>query len=328
MTNNTFPLVTIAIPTYNRADSYLLQALESAVNQTYQDIEIIIADNCSTDNTEAVVKGLSDPRIRYFRHVENIGANNNFNFCLEQARGDYFLLLQDDDLINRDFIEVCMQAVDYRTDVGIIRTGTRSIDSQGRVLKEKSNKVAGLSTSDFFVGWFTGKTSLYLCSTLFNTRRLQEIGGFKSRHNLFQDVVAEVQLAARFGRVDVKEVKASFRKHDSEMTLSSKVSRWCEDSHFLLDIMCDLVTENQAQVRREGTRYFAKVNYNFAAAIKSPTQRWATYLLVYKQFGYRYSPLYFYADEKIVHRMRRLASKVNRALTSVHARHPGDLTHA
>jgi len=64
MVNNVHPLVTIAIPTYNRADGYLREALASALNQTYQNIEIIVSDNCSTDNSEAFIRGISDQRIR------------------------------------------------------------------------------------------------------------------------------------------------------------------------------------------------------------------------------------------------------------------------
>ena len=75
-------LVTIAIPTYNRADNYLKQALSSALVQTYRNIEIIVSDNCSTDNTESVVKNFKDSRIRYFKQKKNIGPYKNFNFLL------------------------------------------------------------------------------------------------------------------------------------------------------------------------------------------------------------------------------------------------------
>lgn len=290
MTSKSFPLVTIAIPTYNRAGSYLKQSLSSAINQTYENIEIIVSDNCSTDNTEMVIKNVSDPRIRYFRQGKNIGANNNFNFCLRQAKGDYFLLLQDDDLIDCDFIETCVKSVNYEIDKGIIRTGTRVIDSHGNVLNEVPNQVGGLSTEDFFRGWFAGETTLYLCSTLFNRRRLIEIGGFKSRHNLFQDVIAEVRLAARFGRADVRDVKASFRRHHGEMTFAAKVSDWCEDSLMLLDLMCELASEHGEQIKREGMRFFSNLNYNRVRAVKSPAGRFIAYITVFKKFNYRYLP--------------------------------------
>lgn len=284
------PLATIAIPTYNRADSYLRHALESALKQTYQNIEIIVSDNCSNDNTALVVKGYVDPRIRYFKHEKNIGANNNFNFCLKEARGDYFLLLQDDDLIDNNFVEVCIRAAQSSKDIGFIRTGIRIIDSEGKVLYESLNMVGGVSTDEFFIGWFKGRTSLYLCSTLFNTERLREVGGFRSKRNLVQDGVAIVRLLAQYNRADIEDIKASFRKHPAEMTFLAKISDWCEDYLELLDLMCALFSENRKLIKSEGMRFFSTLNYNRARAVKSPIRRFIAYLIVFKKFNYRYLP--------------------------------------
>jgi glycosyltransferase involved in cell wall biosynthesis len=317
MQDNAHPLVTIAIPTYKRADDYLKQAIRCAVNQTYPNIEVIVSDNCSPDNTKEVVQSLDHPRLTYFRQPENLGANNNFNFCVKQARGDYFLLLQDDDLIDLDFVEVCMQAARHETGIGIIRSGTRVINADGNVLKESPNRAGGLPLVDFFRAWFTGKTSLYLCSTLFNTQRLQELGGFRSKHNLFQDVVAEVKLAAKYGRVDVYEPKASFRKHSGEMTFAVKLANWCEDSRYLLDIMCDLVPEDEAHsIRQEGMRFFSRLNYNRAQRPKSLSKRLSLYWTVYKHFNYQYSPFYFFVYLKYRRQFLRTARKVKHALMS------------
>jgi len=293
MNNTVSPLVTIAIPTYNRADGHLKEALESALRQTYTNTEIIVSDNCSTDDTEKVVRSFFDKRIRYFRHEKNIGANNNFNFCLNNARGDFFLLLCDDDMIDPDFVEICMRADCHGTDVGIIRTGTRIIDTNGNVLSKRSNRVDGLSTTDFFIGWFTGKTSLYLCSTLFNTDRLKEIGGFKSKTNLFQDVVAEVQLAAKYGRVDIYDVKASFRRHPENMGSASKTTEWSEDCLYLLDLMSDLVSEDEDLIRQKGMPFLCRKVYLQARNIESPITRFLTYFSMYKKFDYSYSPFHF-----------------------------------
>jgi glycosyltransferase involved in cell wall biosynthesis len=279
-------LVTIGIPTYNRADGYLREAIESALNQTYQDLEIIVADNCSTDNTENYVNNISDTRIRYFRHNKNIQPNDNFNFCLEQARGDYFLLLHDDDLIDDDFVEICMNNVSDNTDSGIIRTGTRIIDGKGNVLWKAFNRTEGLSTKDFILSWFRWKTAFYFCSILFNTKRLNEIGGFGSKTNLFQDVAAGVQLAAKFGRIDIHDMKASFRKHGSERTFAIKVGEWLEDSLYLLDLICDLFPENRSLLRKEGLAYFSRFNYNLARKVKSPVNRFVVYLKLIKTFKF------------------------------------------
>lgn len=283
-------MISIGIPTYNRADSYLKDALESALSQTYGNLEIIVSDNCSSDNTEEFVRGYADPRIRYFRQKSNIPPNDNFNFCLNQARGGYFLLLHDDDMIDPEFVDNCMKAVKYDMGVGIIRTAVRVVGARGELIHESPNHVGGLSTTDFFLGWFEGKTALYLCSTLFNTEQLKGLGGFRSRHNLFQDVVAEVQLAARFGRVDVEDIQASFRKHPGELTLAVKVRHWCEDSLDLLDLMCQLAPERKEVVRRAGMRFFANVNYSRASAVRPLWGRIAAFFLVFKSFDGRYFP--------------------------------------
>jgi glycosyltransferase involved in cell wall biosynthesis len=285
------PLVSITIPTYNRADNYLPQTLESALHQTYPNLEIIVSDNCSVDNTEAFVSSITDPRLKYFRQAQNIGPANNVNFCIAQAKGEYTLILHDDDVIDEDFIDSCMRAVNYRVGVGIIRTGTRVIDSNGRVMSQAPNLVGGLSTEDFFRGWFTGKTPLYLCSTLFHTEKLKAIGGLRSKHYLHDDTMAIVQLATALGRADVKDVKASFRRHNQRNTLSpTDISHWCEDALLVLDLMCTSVSEDVALVRKEGERFFANACYKRAAAVKSSLNRFRCYLVVYEKFHYRYFP--------------------------------------
>lgn len=304
------PLVTIGIPTYNRAGSYLQGTLESALNQSYKNIEIVVSDNCSPDGTETLVKSYSDARLKYFRQSENIKPNDNFNFCLSKAEGAYFLLLHDDDLIDFDFIETCLNAAKYNTNVGIIRTGTRIVDGNNKMKGESLNLVEGLSLEDFFLGWFSGKTRLYLCSTLFNTKELKKIGGFKSKHNLFQDVIAEVELAAQHGRVDVKEVKASFRKHPGEMTHASSIYGWCEDSLILLDKICKLSQIKAHHIRKKGKRFFCFINYNRASGVKSFSDRMVAYLTVFRIFGYSYTPFHFFLRKHVISFLRKIKRKI------------------
>jgi glycosyltransferase involved in cell wall biosynthesis len=288
LTSSRRPLVTIGIPTYNRAD-YLRQTLQSAVDQTYPNLEIIVADNCSTDATGDIVTGFGDRRITHVRHAANIGGQNNCNFCVSRAQGAYFLLLHDDDLIDPDFVEVCIEAVRGNTDIGVIRTGSRIIDAGGTIQRQVVNRVGGCSTADFFLGWFSGATALYLCSTLYNTGALQDAGGFHSPHNLLDDVVATARLAARLGRADVYDVKASFRRHAGQSGAASEIRAWCEDSLFLLGLMCELVPDRREEIRGKSLRYLCGQNYGRVR--RRASNRLYAYLLVYRMFGYRYSPL-------------------------------------
>ncbi len=287
------PLVSIGIPTYNRADSYLRNALRSAVSQSYKNIEIIVSDNCSTDSTESVVKEFDDPRVRYYRQTENIGPVHNRNFCLEQSQGQYFLLLFDDDVIDDDFISTCVEAVKCSSEPGVILTGTRVIDRKGNVLSSSHNTMNGCSIGDFILGWFDRKVPLYLCSTLFNAKRLKQLGGFHSRTNRYDDVAASIQLAAKYGRIDVSDVKASFRRHGANLGETVIYPEWCEDSLYLLDVMCTVAPEHAAKIRERGMSHFCFRNYNRLSGIQSPVERFRAYLSVYRTFNYHYSPIKF-----------------------------------
>ena len=293
MADHDQPLVTIGIPTYNRADSYLKQAIQSAVDQTYPNIEIIVSDNCSTDHTEALVRSFNDSRIRYFKQSRNIGMLNNSNFCVEEAKGAYFLQLHDDDLIDPDYVSVCMKAVNHDTNVGIILTGVRVINEAGHVICEETNKADGCSTTDFILKWFKHEVPLYLCCTLHNTRRLKELGGYKSKTNLYEDCVALFLLAGKFGRKDIHDAKASFRRHSQNSGSTVQIKDWCADSLYLLEIMCNLAGDKKELVRTTGMRYFCRVNYNYIRSrnISSQIERWSSYWFVYKTFDYIYSPI-------------------------------------
>jgi glycosyltransferase involved in cell wall biosynthesis len=315
------PLVTIGIPTYNRAAATLPVALRSALDQTYRNIEIVVSDNASTDATEALVRGYADSRIRYVRHPQNIGANNNFNFCVEQARGAYFLLLHDDDLIDPDFVATCMDAVADSTEIGIIRTGLRVIDGEGALRFERVNSVDGTSITDLVRAWYENRTSPYCCNTLCNTAGLQRIGGYHSRHDLFQDVLAQTRLAAQYGYVIIADVKASFRRHEANMGSAARVRDWCEDSLELLDVICSLAPADASLLHKEGMRFFCLTNYTYVPWISSPMKRLLTYLMVARLFDFAESPLRFAYRHEVkpflrAMKRRALGGAVNPSLSS------------
>ena len=97
-------LITIGLLTYNRA-SVLPRAIESAINQTYKNLEIIISDDNSSDNTSSVILPyLDDSRVRYIRRP-SIGMTQNFIQTLNDARGEYFMWLCDDDFLSNNYVE-------------------------------------------------------------------------------------------------------------------------------------------------------------------------------------------------------------------------------
>ena len=290
MNSTMLPLVTIAIPTYNRAASFLQPCLADAIGQTYPNIEIILADNQSTDATADLVQSTNAPNLRYFRHENGIAPNDNFNFCLAKARGDYFQLLQDDERIDPDFVETCLRAVEFSTQYGLIHTGIRTIDANGIVIGEAENRASATGAPELFLDWFNRRVSLYLCNTLFNRVCLLQEGGFKSRHNLFQDMMAQARVATRMPRAGVRAIKASTRQHGGQNTRGVKVRAWCEDSLDLLDLMCRLAPDDADEIRTRGTAFFARIGYSRASSIRNPIERAEAYRLVYRLFERRHLP--------------------------------------
>ena len=291
MNDSAEPLVTIAIPTYNRAAGFLRYALQSAVAQTYENVQILVSDNCSTDNTEELVRAIADSRVDYVKHRENIGANNNWNYCLQQAKGKYFHLLHDDDLIDPQFVATCMEAIAPDEEPGLIRTGTRVIDDAGNVYSSRLNEIPGKTVSDLIRAWFERRTSLYLCSTLFHTEGLREIGGLQSKKSLYQDVVAVVKLAAQRGHTAVPEVLASFRRHGANAGSAAEIGDWCDDSLYVLDVMCEAAPDDARWIRSRGMPYFCRQNYARALRLPSWSDRWKALLVTYRKFEYAHSPL-------------------------------------
>ena len=133
-------LVSILIPVYNRV-SIVGETIESAINQTYKNIEIIIVDNCSTDGTWELLQNYAkkDSRIRIFRNTENIGPVRNWKRCVDEAKGKYSKILFSDDLISSNYVEECICDFDNKT--GFVMSDIETIFEDKTVSKVKYNNI-------------------------------------------------------------------------------------------------------------------------------------------------------------------------------------------
>ena len=113
-------MVTIGIPTYN-GSKRIGRPIESIWKQNYPNLEIIISDNCSTDNTKEVIENIckDHPEIRYVRQETNIKQMPNYDFVLRAARGKYFMWLADDDFIEPDFVMRAVQFLEAHDDYSL-----------------------------------------------------------------------------------------------------------------------------------------------------------------------------------------------------------------
>lgn len=115
------PLVTVGLPTYNRANA-LSRAISSVLQQDYRNIELVISDNASTDETEELCRQLCerDSRVKYFRQERNIGPSLNFREVLTRASGEFFMWLADDDWLDHEYVGRCMEVLLNHADHALV----------------------------------------------------------------------------------------------------------------------------------------------------------------------------------------------------------------
>ena len=133
---NKKPPVSIGMPVFN-GEKYLERALDSLLNQTFSDFELIISDNASTDRTQEIcqVYITRDKRIRYYRNSENLGAAQNYNHVFELSSGEYFKWAAHDDLCAPEYLERCFEILKRDPEVVLCYPKTVFIDEHEQVIE-------------------------------------------------------------------------------------------------------------------------------------------------------------------------------------------------
>jgi glycosyltransferase involved in cell wall biosynthesis len=131
------PRVTIGVPVYN-GERFIDETLQSLLSQTFREIEIVVCDNCSTDQTPAIVARYArdDSRVTYVRNETNVGSTGNVRRVGSFARAEYFKLANADDVCAPDFIESCVAVLDQDPAVVLCYSKTRLIDADGCTIRE------------------------------------------------------------------------------------------------------------------------------------------------------------------------------------------------
>lgn len=145
--NTQSPKVSIGLPVYN-GENFIKEAINSILNQTFEDFELIISDNASTDQTEAICHTYvaQDQRVRYFRNLENLEAAENFNRVFQSAIGKYFKWADHDDLCAFTFLAECVNVLDREPTIILCHARTITINAQGKAFKKLISNTESSST--------------------------------------------------------------------------------------------------------------------------------------------------------------------------------------
>lgn len=230
------PLVSVLIPVYNRED-FIGDCIQSVLNQTIQNIEIIIVDNASTDNTYKICESYAqnDSRILLFKNKENIGPIRNWNICIDKAHGKYGKILFSDDLIRNDFLEKTIIYLENNSEVGFVFSGALEFSSNTDCVDNKWHFVGetGIYNSDTFIsGCLLNKgypnspgCALFRMQSLKSNLIIDipnKISSNFAQHGIGSDVLIFLITAIQFNSYAfINEPLAYFRAHRGSITKST-----------------------------------------------------------------------------------------------------------
>lgn len=194
--------VSVCIPTYNRVN-YLFESVNSVLNQTYKDFELIICDDGSTDETPTVVSQWDDSRIRYIRHANNIGRSKNMRSGFDVAQGNYFIKFDDDDALTPEFLEKTVAVLEVEPSVDFVCTNHWVIDKNGNRDESATEKNAAKWGKDKLTQGIIPDLmrqtfqyqSLQVGSTLFRRACLQDVDYMRPEADGCEDFDLLVRLA-------------------------------------------------------------------------------------------------------------------------------------
>ena len=226
--------VSVCIPTYNRSD-YLKYALDSVFSQTYQDFELIVCDDGSTDDTPEIVGSYRDSRLRYVKQPQNIGRSRNMRSGFDAAVGEYFIKFDDDDAIASEFLAKTVAVLDHYTEADFVCSDHWIINAQGE--REEAATQANSAKwgkdqlkqgiiPDLIAETFI-KQSLQVGSTLFRRQCLAAVDYMRPQADGCEDFDLLVRLAiAGFRGYFLPELLMEYRFHGGQTSLK-------QDLHFL-----------------------------------------------------------------------------------------------
>ena len=210
------PKVSILIPTYNYAH-FIGEAIESALNQTYTDFELIIIDDQSRDNTDEVVeKYLSDTRVKYIKNKKNLGLAANFNEALKYANGEYIKYLLADDVFHPALLEKMVPVMDKYPNVTLVTSkrdmfGSKSKSSDLPLLYLQDGKTVIYASLKEKAGNWIGEPT-----TVMFRKSALHIGNFNTSYTCLVDWEMWLRLLTVGDCYIIPETLSYFRVHDKQ----------------------------------------------------------------------------------------------------------------
>ena len=211
-------LVSIAIPAYKR--TYLAEAIDSALSQDYQNIELIIVNDHSPYDLDSIVSQYHDSRIRYYKNKRNLGKRSivlNWNRCLEYARGEFFVLLCDDDVLMPNFVTELLKLANKYPQCNVFHARKIEKDERDGSMTETPIWPEYENSNDFVKQYFDGSRKFTISEFLYRTTHIVNIKYKVFPSGYFSDDASLVLFTKEGGVVSSKTPLLVFRFSDEHI---------------------------------------------------------------------------------------------------------------
>ncbi|HRH64146.1 MAG TPA: glycosyltransferase [Bacteroidia bacterium] len=240
--------ISICIPTYN-GEKYLNECLDSCINQSFRDFEVVIVDDGSTDATLAICKQFQakDSRIKIHQNVSNLGLVNNWNKCLELASGEWIKFVFQDDYLTHDCLEKFVEVINEKSFLLVSkRSFILPTNASPKLRQYYLNEVRTLENTGIksLDGYFTGEQISRLAVeniclnfigepslSLFKKSLLNECGNFNADLAQICDLEFLQRIGSRFGLTYISKQLCHFRIHNESTTSQNLGKKGYQLSH-------------------------------------------------------------------------------------------------
>jgi len=210
-------MISIIILTYNRA-GFISEAIESALEQSFPDWELIVIDDASEDNTREIVEEyiVRDSRIKYFRNDEHLRISKSRNKALSLALGEYVAVLDSDDVwSDRDKLKKQYGFLEGNKDYVLIGGGVIVIDEYGKEIRRYFNR----ESDENIRGKILFQNQFAHSSVMFKRDAALKAGGYDENLNIGEDYDLWLKLGTLGKMANIKEYLLKYRAHGSNITL-------------------------------------------------------------------------------------------------------------
>lgn len=223
------PRISVLMTIFN-AQPYLQAAIESLINQSFQDWELIAVENGSKDNSFEVLTSIADDRIITHKLNENIGRTPALRYAFENAKGEYIAVLDADDLADPDRFASQVAFLDGKPEVAVVATWAYYIDRNGKRIGEFTPEANqdGLADS---LGW---SNPIAHSSAMYRREAAAEMGGYSEKYVWAQDYALFIALASKYRIAMLSQFLCSIRIQETNMTRSPMLQLTVAKEHQLL----------------------------------------------------------------------------------------------